>query len=713
MSKRVIAFALAAVAIIAVWWWRSSDSSKPDGSDPAGESKSDRDRSGGDTAKPTPALDRLRRRLSGTSEEFEPIDADGNALLIPVTGKVLDVGAGGVVPDADIIFKARGRAGEATAASGADGSYSVELAPGLYSITAIAAKHYGMPGTLRLSNKLPRVTHDIRMAGFATIRGQVVDADGAGISDADVSFRSHFFGDKIGTKHVADYSSGTSTTTTSSDGGFELEVVPGSVLIEAKLGDASARTRIEGVAPGQTYDATIVLDASATLSGIVVTGDGAPVADATVRVVIRDSIKELSRRTISSDADGEFRIDGITPGRLDVDAHVDGQGTSQAVREVVTSGQSVEVELVLGDAATIAGTVVDSNGSPVRSATVDCTKHGSKLPAVRVETEGDGTFVCGVSEGLHRIRAKHGDHGNATVGNVRAPATDVEVQLASAGGVRGTVTNSNGDPVESFAIRVIQARLASDGATRVFSKPGTPFSDKGGAFDMPLAGAGTYHLIATAAGTSQSAPVVVEVPSGGYGEASLVIEQGGTITGVVRTTGEQPIAGASIRVPSGYSGPPVFTDSKGAFEVQGVAAGARSVRVVRRGFVAKTVSNIVVAGGEQAEVAIELMPANEAQASLVEYTGIGAVVVHDDGIRIVRLVKKGPALKADVLVEDVIVAVDGVDIRGLTQSAAVELLRGAPGTEVALEIRRGDEELTITVERRAVRSKEYPGHVLV
>lgn len=711
MSKRVIAFALAAVAVIAVWWWRSSDSSKTASSDPTAEATPDRDRTGYTAATPTPELTRLRSMLSGDGEQFAPTDADGNPILIKVTGTVFDVGSGGTVPDAEILFDVRGRSGAASATSGADGTYSVELTPGLYSVTAIAAGRYPMADTLRLTNKLREAIHDVNMAGFATVRGRVVDGAGAPVSGADVTFRSWFHGDKIRAEHVADYSSGTSATTTGSDGSFELDVIPGVALIEASVGASSARARIEGVAPGQTYDTTIVLDASAVLRGIVLTADGAPAAGATVRVMIRDSIKELSRRTATADDYGEFVIEGITPGRLDVDAHLDGRGTSQAVRHTVETGTTIDIELIIGDAATIDGFVVDANGHSVSGARVDCLKYGKKLPPVRVESSSNGSFSCAVSDGPHRIRATHADHGSGTVGQIEAPADGVEVRLASAGGVRGIVTTSDGEPVKSFAIRVIQARLASDGATRVFNKPGTPFSDEAGAYDLPLADAGTYHLVATA-GQGQSHPVVVEVPSAGYGQADFVIDRGGTIAGVVRTTGGQPIAGASIRAPGGYTGKPVFSESDGSFELTNVAAGDRSVRVVRRGYVSKTTSGVEVRPGETTNVAFELQPSERPDAVL-EYTGIGAVVVQDDGIRIVRLVKRGPAAKADMLVEDVIIGVDGTDIRGMAMVSATEMLRGPAGTKVTLEVQRGDEVLTVTIERKSLLSREYTGHVLV
>jgi carboxyl-terminal processing protease len=77
-----------------------------------------------------------------------------------------------------------------------------------------------------------------------------------------------------------------------------------------------------------------------------------------------------------------------------------------------------------------------------------------------------------------------------------------------------------------------------------------------------------------------------------------------------------------------------------------------------------------------------------------------------------------PAAKAGILAGDVITQVDGTPIKGLTLSQAVEKLRGAPGTEVRLEIMRKDQaaplDLTLTrqiIKVSSVRQQDEGGDV--
>ncbi|CAM3048161.1 S41 family peptidase [Filibacter tadaridae] len=80
---------------------------------------------------------------------------------------------------------------------------------------------------------------------------------------------------------------------------------------------------------------------------------------------------------------------------------------------------------------------------------------------------------------------------------------------------------------------------------------------------------------------------------------------------------------------------------------------------------------------------------NESISSSFE--GIGAEIQEYNGyIQVVSPIKKSPAEKAGILPNDVIVAVDGKSIQGMSSSEAVLLIRGEKGTTVTLAVKRGD-----------------------
>jgi carboxyl-terminal processing protease len=89
-----------------------------------------------------------------------------------------------------------------------------------------------------------------------------------------------------------------------------------------------------------------------------------------------------------------------------------------------------------------------------------------------------------------------------------------------------------------------------------------------------------------------------------------------------------------------------------------------------------------------------------------QFGGLGMQVNMEDGLlKVVSPIDDTPAARAGVLAEDVITQVDGTPIKGLTLSEAVDKMRGAPGTEVRLEIVRKDRSgpLNLTLTREIIK----------
>lgn len=72
------------------------------------------------------------------------------------------------------------------------------------------------------------------------------------------------------------------------------------------------------------------------------------------------------------------------------------------------------------------------------------------------------------------------------------------------------------------------------------------------------------------------------------------------------------------------------------------------------------------------------------------FEGIGAEIQEKNSyINVVSPIKNSPAERAGILPNDLIIAVDGESIQGLSSSEAVLLIRGEKGTTVTLSIKRG------------------------
>ncbi len=73
-----------------------------------------------------------------------------------------------------------------------------------------------------------------------------------------------------------------------------------------------------------------------------------------------------------------------------------------------------------------------------------------------------------------------------------------------------------------------------------------------------------------------------------------------------------------------------------------------------------------------------------------EFGGLGIEVTQEDGlIKVVTPIDDTPASHGGILSGDIIAAIDGENVQGLTLNQAVDKMRGAPNTTVTLKILRG------------------------
>jgi carboxyl-terminal processing protease len=89
-----------------------------------------------------------------------------------------------------------------------------------------------------------------------------------------------------------------------------------------------------------------------------------------------------------------------------------------------------------------------------------------------------------------------------------------------------------------------------------------------------------------------------------------------------------------------------------------------------------------------------------------EFGGLGIEVTMDEGlVRVVAPIDETPAFEAGVMANDLITHIDGEQVDGMTLSQAVDMMRGAVGTEVTLRIRRSGaaDPVEITIVRDIIR----------
>jgi carboxyl-terminal processing protease len=86
------------------------------------------------------------------------------------------------------------------------------------------------------------------------------------------------------------------------------------------------------------------------------------------------------------------------------------------------------------------------------------------------------------------------------------------------------------------------------------------------------------------------------------------------------------------------------------------------------------------------------------------FTGIGIVIKPAlAGLEVVRVFDSSPAQRAGLKIGELIVAVDGRSLRGLSSNTSTNLIKGRPGTDVRLTLRRSrGPERSVTVTRATI-----------
>jgi carboxyl-terminal processing protease len=88
-----------------------------------------------------------------------------------------------------------------------------------------------------------------------------------------------------------------------------------------------------------------------------------------------------------------------------------------------------------------------------------------------------------------------------------------------------------------------------------------------------------------------------------------------------------------------------------------------------------------------------------------ELTGVGIQITKDkdtDDIVVISPIEDTPAYEAGIVAKDIILKIDGKSTQGMELNDVVNLIRGKPGTQVTLTIKRGDRETDFTLTRERI-----------
>jgi uncharacterized GH25 family protein len=338
-----------------------------------------------------------------------------------------------------------------------------------------------------------------------------------------------------------------------------------------------------------------------TASGVVLDEGGRPVEGASIGLLssVTSTTEPLPKRGsaifVRSDAQGRF-TSRLSTGIWDLRASSPGL-VATVVRGIAVEPGRAPLDLgtvVLRRGATLDGQVVDLQGKPIADCHIRTLPAGgmtsTRFLAVGAEDESaetlsgaDGFFtVTGLPEGQPVTLVVSGEgYIAATLPGIQAPAErPLRVTLSPGARISGRVVDESGEPVTNAEVRAFPEGPGRGGAA-------DPLDENGG-FLIKNVSPGRHTLAVAAPGFQPVQRRGIEVVAGKtVSGLEVVVRKGATIEGRVTTTEGHPVAGTRLRVmPTEGADNPLLAglglseavaDGDGAYRLEGVAEGNRSI----------------------------------------------------------------------------------------------------------------------------------------
>lgn len=479
--------------------------------------------------------------------------------------------------------------------------------------------------------------------------------------------------------------------------------------------EARAEQRIDGVVVQLVPTAERVVE--------VVDRAATPVPGATVTLAGASSGERAMapvQSTYTTDGEGRATVAAWRGAMVEATHPERGRGRRRigfrraAEEEVVQITLGEGAEGVTSDAS-LSGVVVDGRGAPIEGAVVSAYRQARGLhPSGQGTSDPDGRFtVEGLDEGPHMLVAHHPAYQRARIGGVQTGSDAARVVMQDGGAITGRVVDSEGQPVPAATVlaRVRAGRLMRRSVSSVTTY------DADGRFEMTGVPEGDFELVATARGFPPSEPVPVSVRGDGASSATITMQRGGSLSGVVRSAEDgAPIQGATLALEGrlgAQQGSAIALTARavsgpdGRFTLDGIGASSSSVRVQAEGYHSRILGGVAFGAGETQQVEVELTPVADGEEPSTELAGIGCVLMpRREALIIRRIVEGGGAARAGLQPGDLVLAVDGTPVTTLGFGGTIDHIRGVEGTTVLLTVQRqGAQEPTdIAITRERVRT---------
>jgi protocatechuate 3,4-dioxygenase beta subunit len=447
---------------------------------------------------------------------------------------------------------------------------------------------------------------DVELPAVEKISGRVSDETGKGVAGAKLRATGAFSFDEDDVVFFGEATAG-------ADGSYSIANAP--------VNSSGLSVRATGFSPSRQLSmqrrtiVNVTLKKGGTIRGIVTDAAGIPAEGATVIV------GSLAAET---DGSGACEFVGVPPGTQDVEAFWKEDFAARRDTVHVKKGETVDVALRLGKAASVAGSVIDERTRrPLAGVRVSASSSGSffrdAVRSRRARTDARGRFrIPGLAPRRYTVRAAKADYLPVAMPGIVAavsPPGSVAIALQKAAAVSGRVTDESGAPVAGARVRFARdsnvRALIRGGPSAFLGRPGVT-TGPDGAFRMRgLAAERNQTLEAAKAGyvTAKLHGVTLKVGET-VKDIALVVKRGLEARGRVVDSAGQPIAGAEVRLSRAERGGAGFmfqiagmnrekadatSGVDGSFRLAGLKPGEYALAVSRDDYAPRRVPSATVA----------------------------------------------------------------------------------------------------------------------
>jgi hypothetical protein len=544
-----------------------------------------------------------------------------------VAGKVVDE-AGAPVANARVMARdvativPLGEASKDGAITAADGTFTIPAVPkGTYRFVASDDAHApGATEPIELDGETRRDGVTIKLAAAAVLAGHVITKDRQPAPYATIKVAP-----KDGSAGIAGAEASSRQVVADQDGRFVLRGLPRVALrVRAESDAAASAINDVDLAAAPPADLELVLDVSGTIAGVVVDGDGQPVAEAQVTSIADfmgggANVEDFSLagfQGATTDGGGRFAIHGLAPGAYRLWAHRAG-GTAQPFDREGTKAQTGDtaVRIVLAAPGGIKGTVVMDDGSPVTAGTAET---GATTSAAIV---GGAFELRDLAPGKYDVRLHGAQFAELTKREIVVEAgktTDLGAITVHKGRrVTGVVLDASGAPAAGAKVAIGKMILADGnglgmGGLATDEQLGLRTTVTGGDGGFALIGVGPDggQLISDDPARGRSDVATIPPGTDDPPPVTLHLHGFGSLGGKI-TVGGQPVGGATVNASEHNGGASMTlatTGADGVYYFQKVPEGAYHLTVMRNaGFGAATAgadANVVAGQHTQRDIDI-------------------------------------------------------------------------------------------------------------